>query len=292
MIDGHYPAMRRAGRPPRLQSMLVMVLQGHPNFRGHPMDLARYIREIDPSFGELKGNNVSIAYSKLRHRFGDFFEPRELHADQYHVERLVLTDDGEEVCPGCGATSGYQKPPSSTTLGEGLHDQNSFVNPLHRALRTNPILIIGRNEGMISKAAVTAAEFGDGVEGKLLEKAFKGFEELCKSNRGCELPQEVTAQMARMIEVDCKLRARGLRMAKTDEAQQAVITSCVKAMERFPLYEQALRRMILDASAYFPDLTSTPTRRRQKSRSSFLLDEEERTSRQAEKEEKQELYSS
>jgi hypothetical protein len=56
-------------------------------------------------------------------------------------------------------------------------------------------------------------------------------------------------------------------------------------MEKFPHHEQALRRMILDASAYFPDLTSTPKRRRQKSRSTFLLEEEERTSRQVEKEE-------
>lgn len=281
---------RRAGRPPRLQSKVVMVLQNHPEFQGRPSALAKNIRDTDPTFPDVKGCNVSIAYSKLRRRFGDFFDPKDIHADQYHVEKLVLADDGERVCPACGVTAGYQRPASSTPVDEGLRSQNSFVNPLHRALRTNPIPIAGRKEGMISKAAVTAAEFGNGVEGKLLEKAFKGFEELCKSNRRYELPQEVTAQMTRMIEADCRSRARGLRKAKTGEAQQAIITSCVKAMDKFPLYQDALSRMILDASANFPDLTSTPEGRRRKSKSGFLLEEEERTSWQLEKDEWQELH--
>ena len=271
--------------------MVVMVLQVHPGLEGHPSDIARYIQETNPSFEGVKGNNVSIAFSKLRRRFGDFFDPRDFHADQYHVERLIISDDGERVCPGCGVTSGYQPLPSATPLGEGLQGQNSFVNPLHRALRANPIQYPGTTYGVISKEAVTTAEFGDGVEGRLLEKAFKGFEELCKCNRRYELPQEITSQIAKMIEADCRSRARGLHEARTDEAQQVIITSCVRAMERFPHYEQALRRMILDASAYFPDLTSTPKRRRQ-SRSSFLLEEEERTSRQAEEEERQKLGSS
>jgi hypothetical protein len=278
-------ARKGVGRPPRLQSMVVMVLQGHPKLQGHPSDIARYIQETSPSFEGVKGNNVSIAFSKLRRRFGEFFDPRDLHADQYHVERLVLADDGERVCPGCGATSGYQRPPSATPLDEGLRGQNSFVNPLHRALRANPIRYPGTTYGVISKVAVTTAEFGDGVEGRLLEKAFKGFEELCKCNRRYELPQEITSQITMMIEADCKSRARSLHGARTDEAQQAIITSCVRAMEKFPHYERALRRMILNASAYFPDLTSTPKRRRQKSRSSFMLEEEERTSRRVENEE-------
>jgi hypothetical protein len=270
--------------------MVVIVLQEHSELQGRPSELAKYIRTRDPSFPDVKGSNVSIANSKLRRRFGDFFDPRDLHADQYHIEKLALADDGERGCPGCGATAGYQRPPSSTPLDEGLRGQNSFVNPLHRALRTNAIPIAGRKEGMISKAAVAAAEFGNGVEGKLLEKAFKGFEELCKSNRRYELPQEVTAQMTKMIEADCRSRARGLKMAKTDEAQEAIITSCVKAMERFPLYEEALRRMILDASANFPDLTSTPEGRRKNSKSGLLLEEEERTFRSLQKEEWRELH--
>jgi hypothetical protein len=265
--------------------MVVMVLQGHPRLEGHPSDIARYIQETSPSFEGVKGNNVSMAFSKLRRRFGDFFDPRDLHADQYHVERLVISDDGERVCPGCGAASGYQRPPSATPLDEGLRGQNSYVNILHRALRANPTRYPGTTYGVISKEAMTTAEFGDGVEGRLLEKAIKGFEELCKCNRRHELPQEVTSQITRIIEADCRSRARGLHEARTDEAQQAIISSCVRAMERFPRYEQALRRMTLDASAYFPDLTSTPKRRRQNSRSSFLLEEEERTSGREEKEE-------
>jgi hypothetical protein len=281
---------RRVGRPPRLQSMVVMVLQKRPEFLGRPSALARYIRTRDPGFPDVKGSNVSIAYSKLRRRFGDFFDSRDLHADRYHIERLVFTDDGERVCLGCGATLGYQRPPSATPLDEGLRGQNSFVNPLHRAFRTNPVPITGRKEGMISKAAVAAAEFGNGVGGKLLEKAIKGFEELCKSNRRYELPQEVTAQLAKMIESDCKVRAKGLRMARTDEAQQAIITSCVNAMKRFPLYQETLGRMILDASASFPDLTATPESRKRTSRSGLMIEEEERTSRQVEKGEWQELH--
>jgi len=287
MIEGHPVARRRVGRPPRLQSMVVLVLQEHPEFQGRPSELAEYIRTRDPTFPNIRGDNISIAYSKLRRRFGDFFDPRDLHADQYHLEKFVLADDGERVCPGCGATSGYQRPPSGTPLDEGVRGQNSFFNPLHRALSTNPIKYPGTTYGMISKEAMTTAEFGDGLEGRLLEKAFKGFEELCKSNRRYELPQEVTAQMTKMIEADCRSRAKGLRMAKTDEAQQAIITSCVRAMEMFPLYGEALRKMILNASANFPDLTSSPDFRRKTSRSGLLLEEEERTFRSIEKEEQQ-----
>jgi hypothetical protein len=267
-----------------------MVLQGHPRLQGHPSDLARFIRETDPSFEGVKGSNVSIAYSKLRRRFGDFFDPKDLHADQYHVEEFVLADDGERVCPVCGTTSGYQMPHSSTPLGEGLKGQNSFVNPLHRVFRTSPIRMKGTTYGMISKAAMVRAEFGNGVEGRLIEKGLVIFEELCKSNRRDELPQEVTSQMARMVEAECKTRAKGLKEAGFDGAKEAVITSCMKAMEEFPHHQQTLKRMVLAVSANFPDLLAKAGGRRGKSKSSFDFEEEERTFRQVEKEEWQELH--
>jgi hypothetical protein len=283
-------SLGRNGRPPRLQSTVVMVLQRHPEFLGRPSALARYIRTVDPNFPDLKGRNVTRVYSKLRRRFGDFFDSRDLHADRYHVERLAIAADGERVCKGCGATFGYQRPPYATPLDEGLQDQNSFVNPLHRAFKTNPVPIMGRKEGMISRAAATVAEFGIGIEGKLLEKAIKGFEEICKSNRRYQLPQAITSQLVKMIEAECRVRARSLRVARTDEARQAVITCCVRAMERFPLYQETLRRMILDASACFPDLTSTPKGSKRKNKSSLMIEEEERTSRRVDKEEWQELH--
>jgi hypothetical protein len=54
-------------------------------------------------------------------------------------------------------------------------------------------------------------------------------------------------------------------------------------MERFPLYHETLRRMVLDASASFPDLTATPERSKRTSRSRFMIEEEERSCRRVEK---------
>ena len=78
--------------------------------------------------------------------------------------------------------------------------------------------------------------------------------------------------------------------ADFDEAKEAIISCCTKAVEKFPRHRETPSRMILNASANFPDLTSTPKRRLEKSKSSFMLEEEERTSRQVEKEEWQELH--
>ena len=89
----------------------------------------------------------------------------------------------------------------------------------------------------------------------------------------------------------CKVRARDPSEADFDEAKEGVISSCTKAMEKFRRYQETLIRMIIDALANFPDPTSTPNRRR-RTRSSLMFEEEERASRQVEKEEWQELHPS
>ena len=291
--DGRrHPSGRRIGRPPRLQGAIVNALTVHPELMGHPSRIAGYLVRASPGFEEVDGNDVSIAFSKLRRRFGDAVEPRDLHADAYHVGRIVvLSPDMERVCQECGASLGYSADLARGGMGGSGgagHEHNSFANELHRVFRTNPIPIPGKEGGMISKAGVVAGEFGVGVEGRLTMKALMGLEEACKSLRRDELPQEITTQLARMVERQCRKRANGLREARLEEAKDAVISACLEGMERFPQFAPTLRRLNLEAAAFFPDLTASSNNKstNKKDKAALMLEEEERTFRSMENEER------
>lgn len=263
---------RRVGRPPRLQAAIVNVLRVHPELMGRPSKIAELLVRAVPGFEDVDGKKVSMAFTKLRRRFGDGLEPRELHSDTYHVDRIV-TVERERVCQGCGASLGFV----STARDLRTTGHNSFDNRLHRVFQTRPIPMAGR-ETMISQAAVVAAEFGDGVEGRLTRKALTGLEELCKSMNREELPQEITTQLAGLVEAECRKRAKSAREARIEEAKDCVTYACLEGMERFPSYATALRMVVRNAASYFPDLTVGANRSSRRSKPN-LLEEEERTYR-------------
>ncbi len=67
-----------------------------------------------------------------------------------------------------------------------------------------------------------------------------------------ELPQEITTQLARMVERHCRNRAEGLREARPEEAKDAVISACLERMERFPPVRAHFGQTELGGSGLLP----------------------------------------
>ncbi len=222
---------------------------------------------------------------RLRQRFNGGFDPNLIHADEFHLGRVVTVEHGELVCDSCGASLGFGEESAmygaKDADGGNKGQQNSFSNELHRVFAVRPIPIAGRGS-MISQAAVTIAEFGDDVAGKLTRKALMGLEEQCKSLRREELPQEITTQLARLVEDECATRARTTDRATIGDAKDAVISACLSGMKKWPQHRSALLKLIGGVTVYFPDLAAS---RRGRSPKADPLDEEERVARAMEREE-------
>jgi hypothetical protein len=258
---------RRTGRPPRLQAAVAKVLQVHPELEGHPSQIAAFIVKSMPSF-DVSGKDVSTATAKLKRLFGDLFDPSMLHADVNHIGMVCLTPDGEQACESCGAV--VDQPMLKDGISKG---QNAFANELHRVFKVNPIPIPGKGS-MISKRAVTVAEFGDGIEGRLKWKALTSFEQLSKSLNREELPQSVTTQLASLIEKECERRGRVISRVTIGETKDLVMSVLLRAEERFPQYIPVLQRLVLQATIYFPDLTGSSKSNKSDKVIPLLSDEE------------------
>jgi hypothetical protein len=289
-VPGHgKPAYRpravRGGRPPRTESSIVNVLKHHPELRGRPNQLARVLALSDPSFRGMTGGAASKAMQRLRRRFNGSFDPDLLHGDEFHLGRIVTVENSELVCDSCGASLGYGDKSamygSKGADGRNKGQQNSFSNELHRVFAVRAIPVPGRGS-MISQAAVTIAEFGDDVEGKLTRKALTGLEEQCKSLVREELPQDITTQLARLVEDECVTRARTTDRATIGDAKDAVIAACLSGIKKWPQYRSSLLKLIEGVTIYFPDLTAS---KRGGSPKADPLDEEERIARAMEREE-------
>lgn len=279
------PRAGRGGRPPRTESSIVNILKHHPELRGRPKQLARVMALSEPSFQGITGGAVSKAMQRLRRRFNGSFDPNLIHADEFHVGEIVTVEHGEFVCDRCGASLGFESENATYGAkdadGGNIGQQNSFSNELHRVLATRAIPVPGRGS-MISQAAVTIAEFGDDLAGKLARKALMGLEQQCKSLQREELPQEITTQLARLVEDECVTRAKTADRATVGDAKDAVIAACLSGMKRWPQYRNALLKLIEGITTYFPDLTAS---RRGGLPKADPLDEEERVVRAMEREE-------
>jgi len=111
---------------------------------------------------------------------------------------------------------------------------------------------------VVGGAATTMATFGRGVGAKLVEKALTGLAEPCK---GVGLPQERTAELARLVEDECRRRAPYLRQAPLEEARGAVILVLIEmATERDIPRQSYYLQMVRQASILFVDLTKSTKR--------------------------------
>ena len=253
---------RERGRPPRTEAAVLMILKLHPELRGRPKETARALALLDPAFRGLSSGAVSKAETRLLKRLNGRLDPDRLCFDGRHIGMVVTASDGARVCQVCGTVHGQE------SEGPSASDQRAFVNPLLRVLETKG-LVYPRGPGgtMISQAATTVATFGSGVAGRLTQKALAAMEEICK---GFPLPQDRTAELARLVMVESERRAPYQKQATLEEAKAVVVSCLITLAGRDKVWSHVYLEMIRQATVFFVDLTKSTKRTKHS-----LIDEEE-----------------
>jgi hypothetical protein len=268
-LDSQVSAKARhnaGGRPPKTEAAIVFALQSHPELRGKPNDLARFIALSDPCYSRLTAAAVTSATARLKRRLGGKLDVSSVCADEEHIGSIVTAANGERSCLTCGRCFGYGRDDMWSNA-----DQRAFVNPLHRVYEPQG-LVYPRREGMISQAATTSVAYGgDDVTARLKHKALSGLAQLCKDvDRGL-LPQDRTAELSRLVEEECETRGSYTKTATLDEAKNTVISALITMISTDPQRSAVYLRMVRAATVLFIDATKSLTKPTKHS----LLDEEE-----------------
>jgi len=260
-------AQNRSGRPPRTEAAIVSALQAHPELRGKPTEIARFIALSDAALSTLTAAAVTSAMSRLKRRLGGHVDVSGLCAAEDHIGAIVTDTSGERSCSVCGRCFGFGRDDMRSNV-----DQRAFRNPLHRVYEPQG-LVYPRREGMISQAATTIVAYGgDDVTARLKHKALSGLAQLCKDVDRARLPQDRTAELSRLVTKECETRGFYAKTAALDEAKNAVISALITMStnidpQRSPVY----LGMVRAATVLFVDATRSLAKPTKHS----LLDEEE-----------------
>jgi hypothetical protein len=239
-----------------------MILKLHPELKGKPKETARVLALLDPAFSGLSPGAVSKAETRLLKRLNGLPDPDRLCFDRRHIGMIVAASDGARVCQVCGRVHGQE------SEGPSASDQRAFTNPMLRVLETKGLVYPrGPGETMISQAATTVAAFGSGVAGRLTQKAMAAMEEICK---GFPLPQDRTAELARLVEAESHRRSPYQKQATLEEARAVVISCLITLAGRDKVRSHVYLEMIRQATVFFVDLTKSTKRTKHS-----LIDEEE-----------------
>jgi hypothetical protein len=133
-------------------------------------------------------------------------------------------------------------------------------------------MVYPRKEGMISSAAVSKSLFGDDMAGRLVKKALSFLANLCKGEPS--LAQEKTSELSRVVEAECRTRARFLKQASSEEARSAVMAATLSMISRDRQYAQVYMRMLKSITIISLDGTKAP-----KAAKPSTLDEEDAAER-------------
>ena len=268
-------AVSKGGRPPRTEAAIVLALKAHPELRGRPGELARFIALSDPTLSGLSSAAITSAILRLKRRFGGKLVVESLCADEDHVGSIVETLDGERTCGTCGRSFGFGRD------GSTFSDQRAFVNRLNVVYEPQGLVYPRRDLGMISQAATNQAAYGgDDVQARLKRKALSALAQLCKDVDKTLLPHSRTDELARLVEGECDLRGSYTKTASLEEAKNSVISALISLATsdkgRAPVY----LGMVKAATVLFID----STRSVKKSPNHSHLDEEEAVSKTMSKE--------